>query len=527
MTDFERFREEISAKFPSAFYVPNGEMERFMERVGEVEKGDSRPRRFILGGGNGSSKTTTLINILCQLIYGGHGWFAGKKGSAGVFGEWPWLKRCLFMGTHTNLEDGGSVESAMRQWFTPNTYTRERGSQKYYSRYKFPAYGWELNMHTYDQDVEDVAGGNYGLVMTDEPMPERFWAEVVARLRRGGLYISGMTALESAGWIFDKEKEGDKDWYFQYVDIEANCKAHGLRGFLEHEEIARMVKDWPEEEREARKTGKPMRLTGNIYRWGYDNLLDWGPEKVAEDMAGSNPPTIYMVMDPHDVRPYVITWWAVYEDGRKICFMEWPDENCASYRTWQTCEYGFRKYVEVIRGKEKRVQVFRRLIDRHYSRQRRMRATGLTQADLTEGLTSIEQELARASEDISKGRYRLKFTPSRGEFAENHLIVQSWLAAGQVFADKRCLNFDYGMRHYAWERNSGKALETKDRNKSRPADKHKCFPNTLEMLAGHNVRNMGPYWIERKDDAPEALREDVYLELDRKPVGRVYTGYGY
>jgi hypothetical protein len=207
--------------------------------------------------------------------------------------------------------------------------------------------------------------------------------------------------------------------------------------------------------------------------------------------------------------------------------MEWPDgEAGRMFHAWQQCDYSFHDYVRLFEAKERGVKVFRRWIDRDFASQRRQRGTGLT---------SILDELRRES------RGNLRLQPHLGDFSNNHALVQAHLRPrAHVGLDGRqtsgptllvhadCANFDYAMRRYRFDKNSGRGLDANDRLKSRPQERHKCFPNTVEMLAGGAARWVDPAeWLMDLDEVEnEAFYEGLATGTD-SARGRTWSGYGY
>lgn len=471
---------------PSEAFIPNGKQEEFMRAVGAGSF-----RHYGLLGGNGCGKTAVLANILCQIILGKHGWFADVPGLP-LFENWPYPKVAWLLGTHSNLKDGGAIYDNLRKYFPPGKFTDEKQGKEYPSVYKFPGYDWTIRAWSYDQDPKEVEGPTVGLVISDEPMPEGFRGPVLSRLRGGGIYIAGMTPLDGAPWIVDLREEGAPNWFFMDVDVEDACRTHGVRGHLEHKEIEAMIESFPAFEREARKTGKPLAYSGRVYPdWGEENLVNEGERDISWLLENDkDAPTIYMVLDPHDTKPWVMTWWAVYRNGRKVCFMEWPDREQPMYHETDHVAFGYDYYVELIRRKERRLRVYRRIIDERY---------GYKSVLSKGGLTSIAQEIRKASNG------ELRFIPSCGQEHDNRNLVQQAILPRKVFseaekiitleptllADRNCRNFDYAMRHHVWKRNTGKALDTTTRFQQQVSDKNKCFPNTAEYFLGAN-----PRWVE-------------------------------
>lgn len=487
-----------------------------------LEVGRGRFRHYGLLGGNGCGKTAVLANIVCQIILGKHGWFADVE-DLPLFEAWPYPKVAWLLGTHSNLKDGGAIYENLHKYFPPGKFIEEKQGQQYASVYKFPGYGWTIRAWSYDQDPKEVEGPTVGLVISDEPMPEGFRGPVLSRLRAGGIYIAGMTPLDGAPWIVDLREEGHKDWFFMDADMEDACVEHGIRGHLRHEEIDKMIESFPLYERDARKSGKPLAYSGRVYPdWGDANLTDKTVGQVSWELLNSkDPPTIYMVLDPHDTKPWVMTWWAVYRNGKKVCFMEWPDEGQPPYHEVEHAAFGYDYYAELIRRKEQYIRVYKRIIDQRY---------GMKNVINARGLTSIAQEICKAS------RGELRFAPSCGQEEDNRNLVQQAILPRQMFqdgerivtleptllADRGCRNLDYAMHHHVWKRHTGKSLDTSPRFQRSVSEKNKCFPNTVEYFLACN-----PRWIEPGNWLFQEAQLDEFNSWAKVKAaqGRVWGGY--
>jgi hypothetical protein len=514
----KRLEAEARKRFPSRFFVPNGKQEQFMRMVGGCAGADGRVTTLnVFSAGNGVGKTAIGPNILAQIVYGQHGeWTKGCP----YYENWPFPKRARILGTHSNLKETGAIHEELTKWLVPGTYERIKDGQEYFSVYNFPDYGWSIKLMTYDQDPKELEGPTLGLIWADEPMPEAFVGPAMSRLREGGLFMNTMTPLSGGAWVFDKMEEKHPDWGFVFADVEDNCVDHGVRGHLKHTDVQRIIEAYPPEEREARKSGKFMFLSGRVYKdWSADkHVTDWPVDKVARQLQESNlPPTIYMCLDPHDVKPWVMTWWAVYKSGLCVCFMEWPDDSMGLYHDTDEYTCGLREYVEIIRRKESNIKIHRRWADRNYITARRQR---------TDGATSIGEELRK----FSNGE--LAFWPSQGNPSDNRALVASALRPrafekrnGEsvimpaLLVDRSCKNMIYAMDRWMWSKSSGKALETKDRIQPVPQDKDKCFPNTAEFLFGGGAK-----WLPPEDWLYENEFDDLQ---DVSHTDGIRTGYNY
>ncbi|MFH1739022.1 MAG: hypothetical protein ABIH23_08435 [bacterium] len=508
-----RLAREAAKKWPSRFFIPNGKQEEFLRAVGREEA-----RHIVFSAGNGVGKTAVGANVLAQIIYGQHGRWTND---CPLFQNWPYARRGRILATPKNLEEKiGAIDVELTRWLAPGTYKRSKGNQKYWSLYEFPEYGWSFDLMTFEQDVSELAGPTLGLVWSDEPMPATFWGEISSRLRMGGIYICTMTPLGDAAWMFDKSELQDPAWRFVFADTEANCISCGVRGRLRHEDVQAMIESYPPEEREARTAGKFMFLSGRIYKdWGDQNIITHDKAQVVEDLNGEDSPTLYMIIDPHDVKPWVITWWAVYKDGRKICFMEWPDASMKPYHEIEQYRIGMEEYATIIRAKEHDLKVYRRILDKRY---------GFTYRMQGRGAVTIAQELRRY------GGADFRFSPSQGEFDTQHHLVESEVRpreiiaedgtlskSPRIFADRLCRNLDYSMRRYMWRKNRGRTLDVKDRIAAKPQEKFKCFPNTVEYFMACNPKWIHPdLWLNEPED-------EFLMPTGTAAMSGIRTGYNY
>jgi len=294
------------------------------------------------------------------------------------------------------------------------------------------------------------------------------------------------------------------------------------------------------EEQEARRKGLFMFLSGRVYKsWNSDyrdengilvkkgHTIDWGIEHVAWDLANSEePPVIYQACDPHDKKPFAMTWTAGYPDGRKVVFMEWPDAECEPYHKTEERALTVKEYVDIINRKENgkfKIKVYRRIGDKNYMFTRRTR-------DDTVNSTALE--LIR----VSKGKIR--FVPSRGDNDANRHIVQDqilpqpWVDREGIMhtipllrADASCTNLHHAMERWKWVKNAGKALETKPRLGDQTDSKHKCFPNTIEYMLSHYRYMFPSEWLDEENEADED--EEQWERTARRQQAAAISGYSY
>jgi hypothetical protein len=125
---------------------------------------------------------------------------------------------------------------------------------------------------------------------------------------------------------------------------------------LTKEEIRRTLEKFPAWEREAREHGMYSTLKGRI-------LADFDPEIHVWDEAQRDvlvnekgEPTdwpIYMAVDPHDVRPWVMVWVAIDPHGHWYIVREWPEAKMNDIRHYRNVDVdgsfeGYRRIIEEV-----------------------------------------------------------------------------------------------------------------------------------------------------------------------------------
>jgi len=268
-------------------------------------------------GGNGSSKSCTMINMLANLFWPGmNKYFEGT-----LYEEWPHENTVRIISDPTTIEEKTIPE--MEKWFPKGRYTKLKRRKLFYSYWETDT-GWTIDLMTYEQDIKEFESVEKGLIMFDEPPPEKIFKASISRLRLGGRIVLYFTPLAEGAYLFDKYIDNPKqigaDW--MYVDVEDNCEEHGERGFLTHENIQVMVDNYDEDEKMARVHGKFMHLVGVIY-----NMFS-KPTHVLEEfeeLVKTWPKRTWKVgwaIDPHPVKQVAVMFMAILKDGRKVVIDE-------------------------------------------------------------------------------------------------------------------------------------------------------------------------------------------------------------
>ena len=351
----------------------------------------------------------------------GNGWGKSKL-LAAFFGSvmWPTLappcfaniaercqaypNRARIYSSPAELEEIGSLQTAILELFPKGRYTANKGRYSYPSVFHADT-GWILDLFSYERDESEVAGPSIGVQGFNEPPPEPIWKEAVARSRSGGIIVGGMTSLLDNPWVVSGifEKADGKAIKVRFGDACENCKQHGKNGNLEHEQIEKILAQYDPDEREARKTGKPLSLSGRILK-SFDRNVH-----VAKSVLV--PPTQdvahYMVVDPAIGKPFAALWAWVDKTGRVHVYDEYPD---FSFHGARDSGFTVKEYAQIFLAKENGRAISERILDRHFGNVRRS-VGGLTlKQELSDvGLYFTDSyQVGDGQSEVETGIYKLK-----------------------------------------------------------------------------------------------------------------------
>lgn len=329
------------------YFGPNGAQTKFIDLLGR----DS-PFVGIFSAANGIGKTTLIVNVLANIIFGPQNRYFDYP----LFKDWPFPKRFRFVTDPKLLEEIGPFHTEIKKWWPRGRYEALKAGKTYYSQYK--ANGFLLDVMSYDQSLEQFEGSTLGAILFDEPPVRSIYNASIARLRMGGIALVFMTPLTQAAWFFD-EVVPRHQANVVYGDIEENCKDHGLRGQLKHDDIQRMITEMDPEEVEARAHGKAMYLQGLVYK-NFDprvHILD-------QHFTVPSGAQVWQIVDPHGDKPFACIWGFCDQAGTLFQVDEWPNED---FYKMHGCTLGIQDYKRVFSQKEQGWNVTKRIMDRHFS----------------------------------------------------------------------------------------------------------------------------------------------------------------
>ena len=470
------------------------------------------------------------------------------------FGDWwPFpVRNARLVSTAETLGDVGPLQKAMRDLFPVGRYTQSRGVGKAYNSAGKTDNGWTWDAMSYGQGSLAAAGSTMGLILMSEPPPKDLYVECLTRLGGNGMMIIECTQLDLAPWLeeFAEDAGGVTRDGIQYGtlkldgravgevrvvrgDIEDSCSEHS-NGHQSHSAIEATIAGWPVEEREARRRGVPLKLSGRIYpEWGDANELEEVPEWHRKQWDAGEV-ILSSVLDPADQKPWAMAWFATYPNNDVICFMEWPTFNfdeckispihaLEDYRnTIIECEAAVgrpqdKRYIDPLFGNapgKGNARTLRKMLSSPCKEC--LRHVGRAEYEDLD-----ERSEAYLSAEISC-KHKLSYLNSiayNGSVRDGHIIVRAQLGEKpngirpKFYALKSCANMCRGMRRYAWRQKTN--AETDDK----PSLIYKDFPDLWRLGALKRFHEYpkdhvsvplsrpGRLWTPRVDPLPMKMHE--------------------
>lgn len=466
---------------PSKYYIPNLKLQQFIKVIAEecekIVNGDpSALNIFILPGGNGCGKSSFLINLISAILFGPQSEYFDYP----IFRNWPWPKKGRVVGTSANVEGSpekgqvGAIQVELKKWLYPRHYTSDKMGKTYSSLYKTDT-GHSFGLMTYNQATEEYAGPSLGWIGLDEPPPQGIFDECVARLREGGILFITMTSLREAWWIFQNIEAGAKYYMHPFVDAHDNCKQCGVDGYLEHAHIEKVLEAYIDpDEREARKTGKPMYFTGRKYKLYNPDYHLIHREQAYQMWPDIDYYPMVMSCDPHDRKPFVFIWVKVTPGNDIVVWHEYPNKITHSqmYCMLKDSQLTVRDYAKMIHDFEFGRTITRRLIDPMYVPER----VGI------DAKSTIIQKFAPFNIIFARGEASQKKRDDavreylglkkRDEFIHEH--------RRKIYIVNDLINMDWSLKNHVWDEFKDKDnRDQKQKVRDTPA---KCFCNCLEYI---------------------------------------------
>lgn len=439
------------------YYVPNGKVEEFINLVG------TKCFVSLFSAANGVGKTAGGANMLANLFWPGENpWF-----NTGVFKKWPYLKKGRIIADPKTVEK--TIVPELHHWFPRGRYNAIKNSRNFDSVWTTDT-GWEFDIMTYEQDPKEFESSTLGFVWCDEPPPEAIYKASIARLRRGGLLFITETPLMGSAWIYDQIYTQPKPGIREVVEagVEANCKIHGTRGILEHEDIVKMLENYDEDEKLARAFGKFQHLTGLVFK-SFNRKI----HVIEPFYLDPREWCVYQRFDSHPRTEDAIGYYAVNSQGLKIiCDEIWINP------------LDDQDLVAKIKAKDSQYRIVDRALE----------PAGFNEDQHDSKHLSLAKKLLRAG---------LKYRPASKERmaavrrTKDALSFRSvgdrMIKPPEMYAFSNCVRHIYEFEHWQWADWSGKMAERRSLSE-KPRDKD-----------DHMMENVGRFLI----DEPKYI-EPVY-----------------
>lgn len=376
------------------YFVPNGGQKRFIDEL-------LRPGAFIVtnGSANGGGKTYVLIALLAAICFPS---MAPECFASDMIRKWPYPKRLRICSTPAELAEIGSIQTTIKELFPVGRYEALKKGRSYPSQFVTDT-GFVVDLFSYEQDAGEMAGPTLGLLAFNEPPPENLWREGMARMRRGGIVPVCMTSLATNPWVVDGilGKANGEDVRVLYSGIEENCKQHGKNGHLEHDQIIKILDQYDPDEREARSTGKPLSLSGRIFK-KFNETVHVVPEIVPPASGVS----YGLAIDPAIGKPMYILFRFVDGAGVVHYFDEYP--NHIKFQGAKDESLTLTDYAEIIRKRMRGHTFDSLIIDRHFAGARRNMGGQTFLADFQEHFPDMRASYSLASDEVETGVNRVK-----------------------------------------------------------------------------------------------------------------------
>ena len=433
-------------------YIPNAKCEEFIRQVG---KNDCFVNLFIAGNGVGKSATGT--NIITNICFGPQNDYFKKP----LFEKFPYLKRGRIISDPTTIKE--KIIPELKKWLPSNRfkehYATEKQGKFWESKWTTDT-GFEIDIMSNEQDAKEFESTDLGFIWFDEPSRKDIYIASVARTRAGGIIFWTMTPLEYSAWIeedlYDK-RDGINVEYIE-ADVESNCRQHGVRGILEHENIQRMISQYSEDEKQARAHGKFGHLLGKIIKSFNRKIHVIRPFEMPVEQY-----TWFMALDTHPQVDDHALWIAINNKGQKYIVAEVVGKGTAVQiaSEFQRIEGGMR-----IEG---------RLIDPSaFNKDERN-----DEQSFGDKLKDLKLYFELGSKDLVNGIRRMQ------EAFDYQMIGNDWIKKPEVFIFDTCPTTIKQIESYVWVKNRGRTADTRQ-DRGVPIDKNDHQPENLRRLLMRN-----------------------------------------
>jgi len=511
--------EEAYRLWPHLKYQPNPAQYRWLQMI---QKGlDEGKQKFGVFDGNSSGKTYWLVQLMHAIMCPAQSrnpWF-----NRPFIDNWKWGKNLRLVCKATDLTDQtGMVWQLINAIWSMSDFETSKQDHGYVAMYKHKHTGFVVSVRTFDQPVEQHDdGGTYAAVFVNEPCPTYVWNAYPARLREGGFMLATATLVRESAFFKDDVMD-NPNAVFSMGDLEGNCREHStlevthpmtkqpvtLRGTLEHANLENIIKNSPAHEREARKTGRPVHLSGAAF--------SVTPEVhfVTRDKS----PTIgtnYLFLDPHKRKPWCMIVGRVDAEGNRTVIDEWPRLSTEPWTIYahkiSNVDYGIGKYAAIIKELQQRHKVFESIIDARFA----------ASHNTHEGFSmSLRNELAWNHQlYFQDGNTKVRGSEGGEDKLKEELYfdrskpVDFHNSPGLYIVHEDCRNVCYQLTNVTYhEKASPDAYGVSEKLDEDKYD----FIRLLEYFVMHDCRYV-------KDPVRTEPRTDIDLQQEKKALRRVFS----
>lgn len=233
---------------------------------------------------------------------------------------------------------------------------------------------------SYDQGTNAFASDDIDGIWNDEEPPFAIFKEQKMRLLdRDGEMIFTMTSLkgitELMSEIFD-DHEVVKSQYspFTKENLPRIIQKNGMTFFMlwttenpyiNQARVRSDIKVMSRSEIRSRIHGIPTNLSGRIYP-----MFNTKVHVVSADQLPKRLVTLYMILDPHDRKPWAMQWWVVDKRNTAYCIREYPWKK--NFNEMDGDDKSYEDYANIIHEVESELldiygrSVYRRIIDPNF-----------------------------------------------------------------------------------------------------------------------------------------------------------------
>lgn len=428
---------------------------------------------------NGVGKTTGMVSMMANMFWPNENPYFQQK----LFTDFPYkYKKGRIVSDPTTIKS--TIVPMLQEIFPKGRYKVKKGGKQYESIWKIDT-GWEFDIMTYEQSPKEFESANLSFTFFDEPPPLAIYKATVARMRTGGFIAIFATPLSGSAWMYDEivhNPDIEKEYRcFVEAEVEDACIIHGVRGFLEHENIVKMIAQYDDEDMQARVFGKFQHLTGLVFK-------SYKPEIHIIDRFEVNPQD-FMVVQAYDTHPRVneaVTW--VAWDRQMNCYV--IDE------LWSDVETS--ELVAQIQQKDDRYRMIDHLLDPSAFNVDK-RTGGSYAAELQSKGLNYRPGSKRREDARKLISDRLSYRVAGGKFVKPPTIF--------IFND--CTQTQYELSHWQWDDWVGKAAERKD-PKATPQDKNDHFIENIGRILLAVPPAFQEYTPPKRGAVANAIEDDPF-----------------